>query len=125
MADRPLWQTIPATGLGVVADIVGHAAGAGRLGQFVPGSEQRDAYLADRDARKQLARQRDFALQLANTKYQNYLADQPNVAAQREANQRKREKLAAYQKITTPPPTGGEVTVDLNNPAQVAALGSD
>ena len=116
MADRPLWQTIPATGLGVVADIVGNAAGAGRLGQFVPGSEQRDAYLADRDARKQLARQRDFAFQLANTQYQDYLANQPNVAAQR-------EKLAAYQKITTPPATGGEVTVDLNDPAQVSALG--
>ena len=123
MADRPLWQTIPATGLGVVADIVGHAAGVGRLGQFVPGSEQRDAYLADRDARKQRARQRDFALQLANTKYQNYLADQPNVAAQREADQRQRETLAAYKLITTPPPTGGEVTVDLNDPAQVSALG--
>ena len=123
MADRPLWQTIPATGLGVVADIVGHAAGVGRLGQFVPGSEQRDAYLADRDARKQLARQRDFAFQLANTQYQNYLANQPNVAAQREADQRKRETLAAYQLITTPPATGGEVTVDLNDPAQVAALG--
>jgi len=123
MADRPLWQTIPATGLGVVADIVGNAAGAGRLSQFVPGSEQRDAYLADRDARKQRARQRDFALQLANTKYQNYLADQPNVAAQREADQRQRETLAAYKLITTPPATGGEVTVDLNNPAQVSALG--
>ena len=123
MADRPLWQTIPATGLGVVADIVGHAAGAGRLGQFVPGSEQRDAYLADRDARKQRARQRDFAFKLANTQYQNYLANQPNVAAQREADQRQRKKLAAYQLITTPPATGGEVTVDLNNPAQVSALG--
>jgi len=123
MADRPLWQTIPATGLGVVADIVGHAAGVGRLGQFVPGSEQRDAYLADRDARKQRARQRDFAFKLANTQYQDYLANQPNVAAQREADQRQRETLAAYKLITTPPPTGGEVTVDLNDPAQVSALG--
>ena len=122
MADRPLWQTIPATGLGVVADIVGHAAGVGRLGQFVPGSEQRDAYLADRDANQQLARQRDRALQLANTQYQDYLANQPNVAAQREADQRQRETLAAYKLITTPPPTGGDVTVNIDDPAQLSAL---
>jgi len=123
MADRPLWQTIPATGLGVLADIVGNAAGAGRLGQFVPGSEQRDAYLADRDANQQLARQRDLALQLANTQYQDYLANQPNVEAQREANRTQRERLRAYEAITTPPVIGDKVMVDLNNSAQRAALG--